>query len=207
VSAVTHLLYLHGFRSSPMSTKARRMAQVVQALRAQGQAITWCCPQLPPSPAQAVALLRQLIQGWPVEPMAVIGSSLGGFYATVLAEALGCRAVLINPAVEPARDLTQYIGEQASWHDPQATFFFRPEFVDELRALRPPVISQQARTFTLIATGDEVLDWREMHARYKGCPGVLVQGSDHALSDFDDHLPAVLHFLELPACPSLPPNV
>src|SRR5574341_448535 len=137
MSPVTHLLYLHGFRSSPQSTKARRMAAEVQALRESGPELAWWCPQLPPSPAEAVRELMAGVEPWPRETMAVMGSSLGGFYATVLAEALGCKAVLINPAVHPARDLAGAIGEQSAWHDPSQHFYFRAEFVDELRALEP----------------------------------------------------------------------
>ncbi|WP_238446572.1 YqiA/YcfP family alpha/beta fold hydrolase [Azohydromonas australica] len=191
---LTHLLYLHGFRSSPRSFKAQRM----QAWMQQHQPdVHWWCPQLPPSPREAVELLERGTADWPREGMAVVGSSLGGFYATVMAERLGCRAALINPAVEPARDLAKYIGEQTAFHDPQQHFFFRPEFVDELRALHPPAVTRPQRYLALVATGDEVLDWREMAARYAQCQLHVIQGSDHALSDFDAHLPQLLAFLGL----------
>jgi hypothetical protein len=191
--ATTHLLYLHGFRSSPHSTKARRMADWVQQHRPD---LRWWCPQLPPSPRQAVALLDEGLAAWPPEDTAVIGSSLGGFYATVLAERLGCRAALLNPAVDPARDLAAHIGETTAWHS-EERFFFRPEFIDELHALRPPQISRHERYFALIAKGDELLDWREMTARYAGCRIKLLEGGDHALSDFDEHLPDITGFLGL----------
>jgi predicted esterase YcpF (UPF0227 family) len=191
---ISHLLYLHGFRSSPQSTKARKVAQWMQAHRPE---VTWWCPQLPPSPREAVQQVLDGIAGWPRGRMAVVGSSLGGFYATVVAERTGCPAVLLNPAVDPARDLAAYIGEQTSWHDPEDRFFFRAEFVDELRALAPPAISRPDRYFAVIAKGDEVLDWREMSARYAGAHLKLLEGSDHALSDFDAHLPDVLKFLHL----------
>ena len=190
----THLLYLHGFRSSPQSTKARRMAAWVQAQRPD---LVWWCPQLPASPAQAVALLEAGIAAWPRDTMAIIGSSLGGFYATVLAERLGCRAVLLNPAVEPARDLAAHIGTTTTWHGDEA-FHFAPGFVDELRVLHPPAITHPQRYFAVIAKGDEVLSWHEMAARYAGCQVKLLEGSDHALTDFDNHLPDLLHFLQLP---------
>ena len=192
--APTHLLYLHGFRSSPQSAKARRMAAWVQAERPD---IVWWCPQLPPSPAQAMREVEAGIAAWPRECMAVIGSSLGGFYATAVAERHGCAAVLLNPAVDPARDLAKHIGETTAWHSDER-FFFAPEFVDELRALTPAAITDPARYFAVIAKGDEVLDWREMAARYAGCHVKLLDGGDHALTDFDDHLPDLLHFLKLP---------
>ncbi len=193
-NSTTHLLYLHGFRSSPQSTKARRMAAWVREHRPD---LHWWCPQLPPSPREAIALVERGLVDWPVEQMAVIGSSLGGFYATVLAERLGCPAVLLNPAVDPARDLEAYIGEQTAWHDPTERFHFRPEFVGELRALAPAAITRPGRYFAVIAKGDELLDWREMHARYAGCRIKLLDGSDHALSDFEDHLGEIVAFLGL----------
>ena len=196
--ALTHLLYLHGFRSSPQSAKARRVGDWVQQHRAD---VHWWCPQLPPSPRQAMAMVMDGIADWPRERMAVIGSSLGGFYATVVAEHCACPAVLLNPAVNPARDLAQHIGETTAWHSDDR-FFFRPEFVDELAALTPPAVTRPERYFAVIAKGDEVLDWREMAARYAGCRIKLLEGGDHALSDFDAHLPDVLAFLELEAATS-----
>jgi predicted esterase YcpF (UPF0227 family) len=190
----THLLYLHGFRSSPQSTKARRVAAWVQAQRPD---LHWWCPQLPPSPREAMAMVDDTVRGWPAQAMAVIGSSLGGFYATVVAERLGCPAVLLNPAVDPARDLAKYIGEQTAFHDPAERFFFHAGFVDELRALTPAAITLPERYLAVIAKGDELLDWREMSARYAGCRIKLLEGGDHALSDFDAHLPDILHFLQL----------
>jgi predicted esterase YcpF (UPF0227 family) len=194
VTTTTHLLYLHGFRSSPQSTKARQMAAWMQAHRPD---VPWWCPQLPPSPDEALRLVHEGVAAWPRDTMAVVGSSLGGFYATVLAERLGCRAVLLNPAVEPARDLAGYIGELEAWHSDER-FFFRAEHVAALRAMRPAAITRPDRYFAIIAKGDEVLDWREMSARYAGCRMKLLEGGDHALGDFAEaHLPDVLRFLGL----------
>jgi predicted esterase YcpF (UPF0227 family) len=190
---VTHLLYLHGFRSSPQSAKARLTAAWVQQHHPDLQ---WCCPQLPPSPRDAMRELLDLVAGWPGAHSGVIGSSLGGFYATALAERLGWRAALLNPAVDPARDLQTYIGEITAWHSDER-FFFRAEFIAELRALAPPALTRLQRYFALIAKGDEVLSWAEMAARYRGARIRLLEGGDHALSDFDRHLPEVMAFFGL----------
>jgi len=190
----THLLYLHGFRSSPRSFKAQRMQALMQQRHPD---VTWCCPQLPPSPKEAMALVADLVAAWPREGMAVVGSSLGGFYATWVAEATGCRAVLLNPAVDPARDLARHIGEQTAFHDPSQHFFFAPAYVDELRALQRGPVAHPERYFAVIAKGDELLDWREMAGRYPGIRIKLLEGSDHGLSDFDAHLPDVADFLQL----------
>ncbi len=127
--------------------------------------------------------------------MAVIGSSLGGYYATWVAEQMACKAVLLNPAVDPARDLSHHIGEQTAWHNPKDKFFFEPGFVDELRELHAGPLKAPQNYLAVIAKGDEVLDWREMTARYTGAQMRLLEGGDHALSDFDAHLPVILNFL------------
>lgn len=187
----TRLLYLHGFRSSPRSAKA----QLTLAWLAEHRPdITAWCPQLPPSPREAIDLIETGMADWPRDEFAVIGSSLGGFYATVVAERLGCKAALLNPAVDPARDLAHHIGVQNAWHSDEQ-FFFKPRFVDELRAMTPTAISNPSRYFTVITKGDEVLDWREMTARYAHSPGLLLEGGDHAISDYALHLPAVMRQL------------
>ncbi len=199
--STTHLLYLHGFRSSPQSMKAQKVAARV---RAQHPAVLWWCPQLPPSPAEAITLLQQGTADWPRERMAVVGSSLGGFYARWLGLRIGCRAALLNPAVHPARDLARYIGEQTSWHDPTERFFFQPAFVDQLRAMEAeidawataPATSAES-LFAIVAQGDEVLDWREMVGFCAGGQTRLLPASDHAISDFDQHTDALFQFLNL----------
>ena len=192
--APTHLLYLHGFRSSPKSAKAQTMSAW---MRAHHPTVHWWCPQLPPSPKEAMALVFEQLASWPVERMAVVGSSLGGFYATAVAERTGCRAALLNPAINPARDLAGHIGDLTSYHDPDDHFYFKPEYVTQLRVLTPREVSHPERYFAVIAKGDEVLDWREMTSRYPGATIRLLEDGDHALSDFDAHLPHLLGFFGL----------
>ena len=196
---VTHLLYLHGFRSSPSSAKAQ---QTLAWLRAHAPQVQCACPQLPPSPHEAIGLARALLAGWsladPGAQLGVIGSSLGGFYATRLAQDTGCRAVLVNPAVDPARLLADHIGEQRSFHGDEV-FFFRPEFIEELRALEAGPLRWPERMQVYVAQGDEVLDWREMAQRYAGTRLQVLPGGDHALSDYPRHLPTLMGFLGLQA--------
>lgn len=189
---LTHLLYLHGFRSSPASTKAQMTAAAV-AQRMPG--VTWLCPALAASPQAAMAAVEHAIRAWPRDSMAVIGSSLGGFYATWLAEKWGCKAVLLNPAVHPARDLAQHLGQHTQWHDPDQAFVFQASYIDELQTLEVARITQASRYFAVIAKGDEVLDWREMTAHYEGASVKLLPSGDHALSDYAQHLDEVLDFV------------
>lgn len=191
------ILYLHGFRSSPDSTKARQMKQ---ALVARGLGDAWVCPQLPASPAQALALARDLAERHLTAAGAggsvtLVGSSLGGFYATWLAETLGCRAVLLNPVVHAARDLATQVGRHRSWQG-DTEFDFLPEHVHELARAEQAIVTltRPERYFLLAATGDEVLDWREMVARFEASPKRIISGSDHGLSDFARWLPQVLDF-------------
>jgi predicted esterase YcpF (UPF0227 family) len=191
---LTHLLYLHGFRSSPLSFKAQRLHAWLQLHQPR---LAWWCPQLPPSPRAAWELVEHGIERWPRQSCAVLGSSLGGFYATAVAERTGWPAVVLNPAIHPARDLERHIGEQTQFHDPNEHFEFRREYIAELQALTVPHITRPERFAAVIAKGDEVLDWREMTGRYAGASIRLLDGGDHALSDFDVHLPFILQFLHL----------
>jgi len=193
--SATHLLYLHGFRSSPQSAKARLVAEHVA--RHHPGLFFWC-PQLPPSPREAMALVAGGIAAWPQgEGMAVIGSSLGGYYASWVASQARCTSVMLNPAVHPARDLARHIGEQTTWHDPEERFFFRPEFIDELKALDVSQLPPAGPELLIAAQGDELLDWREMVARYPRARQQVLPGGDHALSDFPAHLEAALRFCDL----------
>lgn len=183
------ILYLHGFRSSPQSSKARQCADAMAAL---GRASEFVCPQLAVAPAEALEQCHTLIRQHGV-PQAVVGSSLGGFYATCLAEQVGCRAVLINPAVHPDRDLADQIGIRTFFHT-QEEFEFRFEYLAQLQALKPSHITQSERYLLLAAKGDEVLDWREMVACYDGATQIVLAGSTHSFEEFPDYLPQVLRF-------------
>ena len=190
----THVLYLHGFRSSPQSFKARLVAG---GGARQHPRVTLWCPQLPPSPQQAMERVMQGLESWRGRSMAVLGSSLGGFYASWVAQQCRCPSVLLNPAVQPARDLERYIGEQTQWHNPQEAFYFRPEYIAQLQALDVSDQAPVGAQLLIAAQGDEVLDWREMLARYPQAQQLVLDGGDHALSDFAQHLPRVLEFLDL----------
>lgn len=182
------ILYLHGFRSSPNSFKARVLAARLAEL---GCADRWRCPALPVSPLEAVALAEQAVQG--ATDVTVIGSSLGGYYATYLAERHGWRAVLLNPAVLPQRDLSAYLGEQPLWHG-GGSIVVTPRHLEELRMLGVESVTRPQRYYLIAATGDEVLDYREMLEHYPGAATTLIEGGDHAISDFAEHVDDVLAF-------------
>lgn len=184
------ILYLHGFRSSPSSFKARLIATRMHAL---GRDAEYYCPQLPASPRDAVALAAGLAGTVPSDQLTLVGSSLGGYYATYLAEQLGCRAVLLNPAVVPPRELEKHVGVTTAYHS-DAPFEFKREYIEELEALAVERITRPERYFLLAATGDEILDWREMVAHYPGARHWVIQGSDHGISEFDQYVDQVLAF-------------
>jgi uncharacterized protein len=184
------ILYLHGFRSSPQSRKAQ---QIRSALTARGRADDYLCPLLPASPREAVGIARRAVEREDPAGLCLIGSSLGGYYATWLAERIGCRAVLLNPAITPYDDLKAHLG-------PQPVFFstdeidMKPAYLDELHALDTPCITQPDRYFLVAATGDEVIDYRAMVAKYAGCRQLVIAGSDHQIHDFAQYLDEVLRF-------------
>lgn len=187
------ILYLHGFRSSPLSFKARLIGERLAAL---GRTDEYRCPQLPASPREAVALAETLIRP-DHSQVTLVGSSLGGYYATWLAEKFGCRAVLLNPAVKPPRDLEKYVGVTTAYHS-DAPFEFKREYIDELKELAVERITRPERYFLMAATGDEVLDWREMTAHYPGARHHVIEGSDHGISEFAQYVDEVLDFCGVP---------
>ena len=201
VAAITHVVYAHGFRSSPQSFKAQFLAKW---LKLHHPDVQFLCPQLPASPQAASELLRNAVHAWPKASMAVMGSSLGGFYATWLGALMQCKTVLLNPAVHPARDLVGYIGTQTAWHNPDEAVVFEPHYIDELKALYVGQASKDVsalpdptQLLNVVATGDEVLSWKEMVGRYPFAQLHLIEGSDHGISDFEQHFPVVKAYLGL----------
>lgn len=190
------IVYLHGFRSSPQSFKARLLAARLAEL---GRADEWLCPTLPVSPDETIELVeREIAQNArPGERITLLGSSLGGFFATQLAEKHGWRAVLLNPAVVPDRDLSKYLGEQPLWHG-GGSIVVEPRHLQELRDLAVAHITRPERYYLIAATGDEVLDYREMLAHYPGVQTHLIEGSDHGISEFADYVDEVIRFCDAP---------
>jgi uncharacterized protein len=189
------ILYLHGFTSGPQSHKvqalAARMAQ-------RGLADRLICPQLPASPAAAIALADGILQklGAGGTALTVIGSSLGGFYATYLAEKNGLKAVLVNPAVVAALELERYLGPQ-TWLYSGEPFEFTREHIDELRALEVPKLADPTHYWLLVEEGDETLDYRQAVARYAGAKQTVLPGGDHSFTRWDDYLDEILAFAGL----------
>ncbi|MBP0624607.1 YqiA/YcfP family alpha/beta fold hydrolase [Cupriavidus consociatus] len=187
------LLYLHGFRSSPQSFKARL---VQERMREWGVGRYYACPELNVSPALAIAQAEAAIraaQAGGAQEVAIMGSSLGGFYARWLGERHGCKTVLLNPAVHPWTDLEQYLGEQPLWHGGGSVTVER-RHLQELLNLRVNAITRPERYYLLAATGDEVLDYREMVAACSGANIRVIEGSDHGISEFADYVDEVLAF-------------
>lgn len=182
------IVYLHGFRSSPKSRKATLLRE---ALAARGRAAEYQCPALPPSPRAAIGGVQRIIEAVPAAQLTLIGSSLGGYYATWLAERYGCRAALLNPAIRPQDDLAQYLGIQKVYGSGDE-IDFRREYLTELEAIDTPAITRLERYFLLAATGDMVIDYRTMTRKYAGCRQCVIEGSDHELSDFPQYLDDVL---------------
>jgi predicted esterase YcpF (UPF0227 family) len=186
-------VYLHGFKSSPLSTKAQLTKAAIEERIQAGESIAWYCPQLPPSPRQAIQMVKEHIERQTFSTLSFMGSSLGGYYATYFGELFDSKVSLLNPAIEPARDLEKYIGEQKSWHQDEV-FHFLPEYINELQEIYVEKITQANRYFLLAAKGDEVLDWREMVAKYPDAHQLILEGGDHAISDYPNHLNQLMQF-------------
>ena len=179
------LIYIHGFNSSPASHKARLLRQRLEAL---GRGAEFLAPALPVSPARASALLDELARRH--RGAALVGSSLGGYYATWLAERHGLNAALLNPAVRPYELLKDHVGPQQNLYTGERYELTR-RHVDELSALEVDRVTP-ARYLLIAASGDEVLDYRGAVERYRGCRSIVIEGGDHGLSSFADYLDLVI---------------
>lgn len=182
------ILYLHGFSSSPASWKARLLGE---AMATRGLAGHYACPQLSTVPDEAVAQAETLIAA-ASGPVTLVGSSLGGHYASHLAEKHDLRAVLINPAMIASLAPERFVGTHRQYHG-DASFQFTQAHAAQLAAqcIRRPTLE---RYFLLLETGDEVLDYRQAAEHYRGCRAVVLPGGDHSFSRFPDFIPAILEF-------------
>jgi uncharacterized protein len=181
------LIYIHGFNSAPNSFKARLIGERMRTL---GRGQDYLVPALPHRPAEAMALLRDLIEQNP--DAALIGSSLGGYYATWLAEHYALRAALVNPAVRPYQLLNGYLGPQKNLYT-GAHYELTVQHIEELKTLDVAKVTAE-RYFLLTCTGDEVLDYRDAVEKYRGARQRVVAGGDHGFGDFENYLDEALAF-------------
>jgi predicted esterase YcpF (UPF0227 family) len=183
------IIYLHGFNSSPQSGKAQYLKRYLDG---QGKGAQFVCPQLPHQPDLAVAVAETEIARQPKEKITLVGSSLGGFYATWLAEKHGLRAVLINPAIDPHVGLRAYLGLQQSLHEGER-YELTEAHLRQWKEFRVIKLHPE-RYLLLVETGDELLDYRAAVKKYKGAKQIVVQGGDHTLASFPEQIPVILEF-------------
>jgi predicted esterase YcpF (UPF0227 family) len=186
------IVYLHGFRSSPASLKARVLSAAVAALPDASRPALHV-PELQDRPSVAMARILALARGVDPARLAFVGSSLGGFYATHAAERLGARAVLVNPAVRPYDDLAAYRGRQVNLYTGEAFEVTDAHFA-ELRSLAVPCITRPSRYLLLAQAGDEVLDYRQALRFYAGAWQRIDGGGDHGFAGFERVVPLILRF-------------
>ena len=187
------ILYLHGFRSSPQSYKAQISAKKMEKIGAKERFI---CPQLPVSPKEAIELCKKLLSPYQKEQITIFGSSLGGFYATFLAESLGCRAVLLNPMTFIPDDMTPFLNATTTYYGNEP-FEFKNEYIDELRKFSVKSITNPERYLLIAAKGDELLDYRDMVKHYRDAKQIIIEGSNHALEEFEQYLDTAISFARI----------
>ncbi|MCW8922390.1 MAG: esterase YqiA [Gammaproteobacteria bacterium] len=192
----TRLIYLHGFNSSPESYKAKQLYAYMEQCNRLDQLII---PEIPPVPFEAMAMLVALYeQNRQQGDVAVAGSSLGGFYATCLAERFGCRAVLINPAVRPQQLLKKYLGENINYYTSEC-WMLNETHIEQFRELDSIPVTRPERYLLMLQKGDETLDYRDALEKYQGCPLLLEEGGDHSFTGFANHIEQILNFCGITA--------
>ncbi len=183
-------IYLHGFNSSPASFKARLLMRRLQML---GRGEQFAAPHLPHWPAQAIQTIERELARHAPASVTLIGSSLGGHYATWIAERHGVRTVLINPAVRPHELLSGSLGPQANLYTGER-YELSAQHIDELRALDVETITRPERYLLIVALGDELLDSRIALEKYRRAVQIVHPGGDHGFAEFAQYLDAVIDF-------------
>ena len=186
------LVYAHGFKSS---SKSRKALQLGEYLRAHHAEVRFLTPDLSFRPTQAISQLQWHCLGIAPEKLTIVGSSLGGFYAVVLAEKLGCRAVLLNPSIRPFETLSKHLGEQTNLYTGEK-FVFDGSHVLELEALFVPAITRAERYLLMVEMGDEMLDPRRTIEYCAGVKQIVVEDGDHELKSFSRHVKEVVAFAQ-----------
>jgi predicted esterase YcpF (UPF0227 family) len=186
------ILYLHGLNSSPESHKAQLLAARMAEL---GLTDRLSIPFLSYDPAAAIAAAERRLAALD-EPAILVGSSLGGFYATWLAEKHGLKAILINPAVEAPRLARLWLGPQRN-HYSGEEWVLTEAHAAALDALEVTAITRPERYLLLVETGDEVLDWRRAVEKFKDARQIVVEGGDHGYASFAEHIDTILRFAGL----------
>lgn len=191
------LIYIHGFNSSPASFKASLLKKYAQSAHISDRLHV---PFVPADPLRAIDTLKTLVEKQLNErsadrpcPVCLIGSSLGGYYATWLAEQYDCRAVLVNPAVRPYELFEDYLGVNTNLYTGEKYELTRAH-IDQLRELEVDHISKPDRYLLLLQTGDEVLDYQQAMEKYAAVPSIVEEGGAHEFMGFDRHLETVLAF-------------
>lgn len=182
-------VYIHGFNSSSRSHKTQ---QLRLWLKHQGRINEWHCPDLPHRPDEAIDCLVSLVQSLPAKPK-LVGSSLGGFYANVLAARFDLKAVVINPAIHPGDLLKDSLGPQTMWYSDQ-TYELTQSHLDvwnDMELARP---ANPEKLLLMQERGDEVLNWQEAVQYYRDCHQLVFRGGNHAFSRFNDVLELIDRF-------------
>lgn len=186
-----HLVYLHGFLSSPKSIKALHTLNYAARIYPWLQVHT---PQMPGDISKAMTCVDALIRTLPKGQFGFVGSSMGGFLSTYFVEKYGGRAVLVNPAVRPHTLLRNYLGSHINPYTKE-TFTVH---VDNLKILENAYVDNlkdpnQYQVF--LQSGDETLDYKEALERYNKANIILEHGGNHSFVGFENHLPSIFRFL------------
>jgi len=187
------VIYLHGFRSSPLSRKAQQTLRYCSGIGLDHRLLI---PELEDGPKQTFLQVQRIIRELGDVQIRLIGSSLGGYYATCLAETFQLKAVLVNPAVRPYERWQDFIGEHKNYYSHRVHHVTR-QHGQELKEMDREHLEFPDNYLLLANKGDEILDYRQAEARYSESTSIIQEGGDHSFENYAEFLPVIFDFLAI----------
>ncbi len=180
------IIYIHGFGSSGEASKAKLLRAYCQE-----EGIRFIAPSLPTIPDLAIKTLSELIESYQ-EPVYLMGSSLGGYYALYLSDKYNLKAVLINPAINAPETLERAIGHGLNYYDNSA-YEWNASHLEMLESyeIEEPNLEN---LFVLLQKGDEVLDYEEAFDVLEGAKMVVEEGGTHSFEGLERHFESIKRF-------------
>jgi predicted esterase YcpF (UPF0227 family) len=187
------LLHIHGFLSSSHHARQNKLENYINAQQLNVEVL---CPELPDNPAPALAVLEQIIEQALSErrQVALLGHSLGAYFATYLADKYQLRAVLLNPVVRGYDIMCEFFGQGFNDHT-KTSFEIGEADIQCLIGLYLEKLSNPDSLMVIQQAADAVVDPLDAEDYYRACRLKIESDGHHDFNGFERIVVDVVNFL------------